>query len=171
MYTLIFEGSPVLDVLVVDLSKMSTLFLTTIKSKFEFGEVAGLQCLRLFSHTYSRNWSWTCLIHFKFLSNGVVYNVYIAFQRFTSLTGIRLQLLCCILNTYSQHLSLVKLLVYNVYVRFRSYIIEIELAWFTLNFVEMVLPTMSLLISKGSPVSHVLVLDLSTMSALFLTHI
>ena len=84
-----------------------------------------------------------------------------------------LQCLRCFWHTYSWNWSLVKLFVYNVYVRFRTHIVEIEvlLAWFTLDFGEMVLSTMSTLISRGSPVWDILVQDLSTMSTLFLTHI
>ena len=50
MAILISKGSPVLDVLVLDLSAISMLVL-----KFEFVEVAFLQCICPFVHTYSRN--------------------------------------------------------------------------------------------------------------------
>ena len=89
--------------------------LTHILSKLKFGEVACLQCLRPFSHTYSRNWSPTCLIHFGFWWNGVVYNVYIDFQRFT------------ILRYFGAGF------VYNVYVVFHTHIVEIEVWWSCLS--------------------------------------
>ena len=66
---------------------------------------------------------------------------------------VRLQCLHPFLHTYSQKLILVKLFAYNVYVRFCTHIVEIEveIAGFTLNFGKMVLSKMATLISKGSP--------------------
>ena len=78
--TLISKGSTDWDVLVLDLSTMTTLIFKYIYLKFVFSEKVCLQCLHPFLHTYSQNMS-----SVKFSHTWCCYNDYINFRRFTSL--------------------------------------------------------------------------------------
>ena len=101
--TLISKGSTDWDVLVLDLSTMTTLIFKYIYPKFVFSVEVFLQCLHPFLLTYSQNMS-----SVKFSHTWCCYNDYIDFQRITSLR--------CFGPGF----------VYNVCVVFDTYIVETQ---------------------------------------------